>query len=101
MNKFLASALSVGNALIAWGIILASAAWGGIYFEGIVGFLGGLIVGFIASVVVCGSLALFIDIRKSVHELCGFALRSEKQLQDVLERLYERDVRAPLDKKER
>lgn len=72
MNRFLASALSVGNALLAWVIILVSTLVGGLNedFGGLVGFLGGLVVGGMLAILVCGALALLIDIRNSLRELC-------------------------------
>ncbi len=72
MNRFLASALGVGNALLAWVIILAPAFVGGYHedFGGFVGFLGGLVLGGMLAVLVCGALALLIDIRNSLRELC-------------------------------
>ena len=72
MNRILASALGVGNALLAWVIILAPALFGGLHedFGGFVGFLGGLILGGMLAILVCGSLALLIDIRNSLRELC-------------------------------
>lgn len=69
MNRFLARALSAANALLAWVIILAPALVGG-NFEGSLGFLGGLFLGGLLAILVCGSLALLIDIRNSLRELC-------------------------------
>ena len=72
MNRFLASALGAGNALLAWVIILAPALVGGLHedFGGFAGFLGGLILGGMLAILVCGALALLIDIRNSLRELC-------------------------------
>lgn len=72
MNRFLAGALGAGNALLAWVIILVPALVGSYHedFGGIIGFLGGLILGGMLAIVVCGSLALLIDIRNSLRELC-------------------------------
>lgn len=83
MNRFLASAIGKINALVAWAMIIGLPIGGGIFggmvpvgmggtvsfVGGAVGFLAGLLLGFISAVLVCGTLALLIDIRDSLREI--------------------------------
>ena len=70
MNKFLASAIGTINALIAWVLILVPPL-AGAYSAGPPGLIAGLLIGFVLAVVLCGLLALLIDIRDSLREIAG------------------------------
>ena len=81
MNKFLASSLAVLNGMLAVIIILVSSllgfgygSWSGLLFgvQGDLGPLGGVlggIIGVFVAVIVCGTLALFIDMRNELAQI--------------------------------
>ena len=62
MNKFLSEGLSLINSFLAILITL----FGGVFgysFGGAIGVLAGLVGGFMVATLVCGILAVFLDIR--------------------------------------
>ena len=65
MNKFLATSVAVLNQLLAIVFILIGSLIG--FKEGL-GALGG-ILGFLVAVVICGTLALLIDIRNELTHI--------------------------------
>lgn len=72
MNKFLASALGAINSLAAWALVVVVPLAGSVAY-GFPGFLGGLLLGPLLAILVCGSLALLIDIRGALREIAGKA----------------------------
>lgn len=86
MNRFLASALGYLNAVVGFLILLtcagigglAGAAWGEVGF----GFFLGSVLGVIVAVImVCGFIALFVDVRNRLVELRdgGFEIESRDE----------------------
>jgi len=82
INSLLASILSAINALLALGILIASAGFGSVwanskgYSEGI-GIAAGLVVGLLVAVMVCGLLAVLLDIRAGIKEVAHLLKRRE------------------------
>ncbi len=74
MNKFLASATATINVFVAWALILGSPILG-MSFAGAEGFIVGLFAGLILAVLVCGILALLIDMRNCLREIAAAARR--------------------------
>lgn len=70
MNRFLANAIGTINAIAAWVLILVPPIVGGVS-NGAPGFIVGLFLGFVSAVVLCGLLALLIDIRDSLRKIAG------------------------------
>jgi len=74
INAMLASILSAINALLALAIIVAGAGFGSVgavsngYSEGLGIIVGGLI-GLLIAVMVCGLLAVLLDIRAGIKEV--------------------------------
>ena len=71
MNRFLANSIGWINSLVAWVLVIGSTVAGTYYSGGAVGFIVGLLIGFVFAVLLCGMLALLIDIRNSVREIAG------------------------------
>ena len=67
MNKFLSEGLSLINSFLAILITLFGGVFGynifGYSFGGAIGVLAGLVGGFMVATLVCGILAVFLDIR--------------------------------------
>lgn len=68
MNRFLADAIGTINAGVAWALIIIPPIGGAINL-GPEGFFFGLLAGGITALVLCGLLALLIDIRDSLREI--------------------------------
>ena len=66
MNKFLADALSSVNALIAILIIFVPGIAAGVEGGNILAFIAGSLVGLILAILICGTLALLINIRNEI-----------------------------------
>jgi len=67
MNKVLASALSFLNGLLAFGLVMGGTIAGAYFYEGRPkGLILGYLAGSFAAVVVCGFLALIIEIRNEL-----------------------------------
>ena len=62
MNKFLSEGLSLINSFLAILITLFGGVFG-YFFAGAIGVLAGLVGGFMVATLVCGILAVFLDIR--------------------------------------
>ena len=74
INSMLASILSTFNALLALAIVLVGAGFGSSYateegYSSGLGILAGLVGGLLVAVMVCGVLALLIDIRAGIKEM--------------------------------
>ena len=65
MNKFLASSIAVLNQLLALVFILIGSLIG---LRDDLGILGGFL-GFVVAVIVCGTLALLVDIRNELKSI--------------------------------
>lgn len=65
MNKFLASSIAVLNQLLAVVFILIGSLIG---FKDDLGVLGGFL-GFFVAVIICGTLALLVDIRDELTRI--------------------------------
>ena len=63
MNKFLANALSSVNAFIAFVIILLPGIFAAVATEDPLAFFAGCLAGLILAILICGTLALLINIR--------------------------------------
>ena len=63
MNKFLANALSSVNAFIALVIIVVPGIVAGVTTENPLAFVGGCLAGLILAILICGTLALLINIK--------------------------------------
>lgn len=74
INRLLASILSAINALLALAIVVAGAGFGSVwadssgYSEGL-GIVAGAVVGLLIAVMVCGLLAVLLDIRAGIKEV--------------------------------
>ncbi|HIE49654.1 MAG TPA: hypothetical protein EYP94_06130 [Gammaproteobacteria bacterium] len=66
MNKFLADALSSVNALIALLIIFGSGYAAGVAGGNPLAFVAGCLVGLILAILICGTLALLLNIRDEI-----------------------------------
>jgi hypothetical protein len=66
MNKFLADSLSSVNALIAILIIFVPGIAAGVAAENLLAFIAGCLVGLILAILICGTLALLINIRNEI-----------------------------------
>jgi hypothetical protein len=82
INAMLASILSAINAVLALGIILAGARIGSGWadtngFSQGLGIVGGLAAGLLVAVLVCGLLAVLLDIRAGVKEVAHLLKRHE------------------------
>jgi hypothetical protein len=78
MNHFLASVLAAMNAILALAIIVGGAIFGATYGQNaVLGLIIGLGGGIVAAVLVCGLLALLLDIRAELRELVVLARRSQ------------------------
>jgi hypothetical protein len=62
MNKFLSEGLSLINSFLAILITLFGGVFG-LSFGGAIGVLAGLVGGFMVATLVCGIIAVFLDIR--------------------------------------
>jgi hypothetical protein len=72
MNKFLADAIGTANAILAVLIVIGSAiAAGNAGFRGFdpLQAAGGLVAGAIVAVIVCGVLALLVEMRRELVEI--------------------------------
>ena len=75
INRWLANALGVVNALVALGIIFVGAVVGGgivtRYIDSVIGVIIGCVlgaaVGIVVAVLVCGLVAVLIDIRNGLR----------------------------------
>ncbi len=81
INRFLANTLSAINAVVAIAIIGAAAIAGGEYARDAgrdfgFGVFVGLIAGLLLATMVCGLLALLLDIRAELRELVILARRN-------------------------
>lgn len=66
MNKFLADGLSAVNALIAFLIILVPGISAAVAGENPLAFVVGSLVGLIFAILICGTLALLLNIRDEI-----------------------------------
>jgi hypothetical protein len=69
MNRFLASAAGTLNDVLAISIIFGLAILGASGGGGIAGFVRGSLIGLAAAFLICGVMALMIDIRNSLQQL--------------------------------
>jgi hypothetical protein len=69
MNRFLVSAAGILNVVLAILIIFGLAILGASGGGGIGGFIRGGLVGLAAAFLICGVMALIIDIRNSLQQL--------------------------------
>lgn len=65
INKFLADGLAALNALLALLIVLGGIV-AGLAYGGLVGVVAGVVVGMLIAIIVCGALALVVDIREDL-----------------------------------
>ncbi|MCY4340111.1 MAG: hypothetical protein OXE48_01865 [Gammaproteobacteria bacterium] len=72
MNKFLAGAMGAINSFVAWALIIGVPLMAGIAY-GFSGFLVGLLLGALLAIVLCGALALLIDIRNALRKIAETA----------------------------
>ena len=70
MNKFLSNAIGKLNALIAW-LLIIGAPLAGLFTGGAIGLIVGLAAGIVGAILLCGILALLIDIRDSLRRIAG------------------------------
>lgn len=68
MNRFLATVLSKLNVVMAV-IFMIIAIGGGAVREGVAGAFGGIVGGSVMVIVVCGTLAVVLDIRAALREI--------------------------------
>ncbi len=66
MNKFLADALSSVNALIAFLIIFVPGIAAAVATGNPLAFFAGCLVGLILAILICGTLALLLNIRDEI-----------------------------------
>lgn len=66
MNKFLSSAIGIINGFVALSVMVTAAVYG--YLEaGITGMALGAVAGFFLAIMLCGALALWVDMRNSLR----------------------------------
>ena len=66
MNRLLSSAVGFLNALLAIILIIVGAILGTAFIHAVVGFVVGGILGFVVAAIICGFLALVIEIRSEL-----------------------------------
>ena len=66
MNKFLADGLSSVNAIVAFLIIVLSGFFAGVGAGNPLAFFVGSLVGLIFAILICGTLALLLNIRDEI-----------------------------------
>ena len=67
MNEFLANAIGTLNSLIAWALIIVPTVAGG--YMSVEATVIGLVSGVILAILVCGTIALLIDMRNCLRKL--------------------------------
>jgi uncharacterized membrane protein len=79
MNRILARAVGLLNGLLAIIIILVGAILGAVSIHNVVGFVVGGILGFIAAVIMCGVIALAIEIDSELIRIRETLERSDRE----------------------